>query len=154
MRREQRRRGGAYHNQHRNDRRANGDRYEDGCEVREPRAYTAERLSFGRFERQLAPALHYVAQQHCRQAQSSQQQPQPAQRLKRGQVRVLDTMKGRQALRCRGRIESVIRKRFLERPFERRPAVDQKISEPLLPWKRPHKIIFGNDKFALKDAIL
>ena len=108
-------------------------------------------------QRQLAPPLEHVAQQHRRQADRAEQQTETAERLERRQIRVLDAVERREVLagleRRRRRRRSVPARSPDATSATVGRGLDQQQLEARLIGKQPPEVRLRHQQLALEDAV-
>ena len=106
---------------------------------------------------ELAAALQHVAQQNRAEPERAEDETESAQGLKGREIRVLDTMKRREAFRGRDDVESEIdqpileRRAHLGRTLGRR--VDEEEAVPVVVGKHALEVTLADQQLALEDAV-
>src|SRR5690348_8842108 len=111
-------------------------------------------ITDGSQQREFFSALHYITQENRAEPERAEQQAESAERLERGEIRVLDAMISSETPGSGDDVEAVIGESFFELRFQRRPSIDQKITIALLRGKRSDEIFIGDDELALENTVV
>ena len=111
----------------------------------------------GAHKRQLAAPLQHVAQQHRAEADRAEDEPQPAERLERRQVRVLHLVERIEPRARRDGIDTVVGQPVLECGAHARRAlgrgVDQEEPVAVVTGKQPLELALADQQLTLEHAV-